>query len=233
MKNIADLTVTQVRIYPLDCVPFAELRVPTNATKVKDCFAFGAVQSDPFGAQLIFSSGLFNHRGKSFNILSMIFESRKITIQLRGPSTVADALYSAVTKVLGSIMSRVGDPKFDPLLKVEETACVATLNLDFKDFVSRSLWRFVQNEGKESLGTKYGRPKSVAFKNLSFEIRYEPVNPQLEEYDVVLANKFLTIEPRVGTPQSERRFFTSSPTDSETHISILEGLEAAVAGRQG
>lgn len=230
MKNIVELTVTQVRIYPLDCLPFADLRVPTNAVKLKESFKFGAVQPDPFGTQLAFSNGIFLHRNKSFNVLSMTFEARKLTVQFRGHSAAADAFYSAVVKILNSIGDRSTPSNFEPLLKVEDTTCVATLDVDFSDLVAASFWRFIQTEGKQKLAANYGKPKSIAFKSLSFEIRYEPTDPRLEEYDVALSNKLLTIEPRVGTPLSERRFFASSPTDSETHISILEGLESAVAG---
>lgn len=229
MNDIVDLTVAQIRIYPLDCLPFADLRVPTNNTRIKDSFKFGAVQSDPFGNQVIFSNGLFQYRNKSFSILSLAVQARVIVIQCRAHSVVADAFYSALTKVLNSISERSAASKFDPLVKAEETTCIATLDMDFSDLIAPAFWRFIQSDAKQRLATAYAKPKSISFKNLSFEIKYES-DPRLEEYDVAISDKLLTIEPRHGMPQSKRRFFTSSPTDSETHIAVLQALEAEIAG---
>jgi hypothetical protein len=226
MKDIADLTVTQLRIYPADCVPLAELRVPTNASQIKDVFKFGGVQIDPFGSQVAFSNGLFEDGNKSFTIPTLVVDDRKITAQVRGHSRTADAFYAALTTVLGSLS---GVSEFEPLLKAEDTTCIATLQMDFSELLAPALWRFIQSEAKSKLAREYGKPKSIAFKNLAFEISYEPTDSKFEEHGIALSNKLLTIEPRIGTPLSERRFFTSSPTDSETHISMLEKLEATLS----
>jgi hypothetical protein len=78
--------------------------------------------------------------------------------------------------------------------------------------------------------TDHGIPKSIAFKSLSFEISYEPTSPVLEEHDVSLARKLLMIGPRAGTRLRERRFYTASPTDAETHLELLMSLERQLVG---
>ena len=228
MKNIVDITVTQARLFPTDCLPFSQLRVPENAKIVQQAFKFGAVQTDPFGLQISFANGIFDYRGKSINVLSLIFEQRKISIQIRGRSPAADSFYFAVAKLLQSIGNEANADKFEPLLKAEETACVATLDIDFSDLVAPPLWAFIQGDAKRRLQTTYGNPRSISFKNLSFEVKYE-IKPELADYDVALASKPITIEPRVSTPLNQRRFFTSSPTDSETHLAILERIEKGIA----
>jgi hypothetical protein len=229
MKNIVDITVTQVRVYATDSLPFADLRRADNLKTVKETFRFENIQSDPLGLQLGFSNGTFEHRGKSVHILSLTVEPRRVLIQVRGRSSMADALYSAFSDILANFAGQPKGSKFEPLLKAEETACVATLDIDFDDLVAPPLLRFIQTDGKAKLRTEFGSPKSVTFKTLSFEVKYSPVSPQLEEHDVALSSKLMTFEPRLATPLREKRFFTSSPTDSETHLAILEALEKEVA----
>jgi hypothetical protein len=229
MRDIVDLAVTQVRVYPTDSLPFAELRRPDSTKRLKETFRFENIQLDPLNVQLTFTNGTFEHRGKSIHVLSLTVEQRRVVIQLRGRSPMADAFYSAFASLLQTLAGRSKSSKaLEPLLKVEETSCVAVLDIDFDDLIALPLLRFLQTEGVSKLRTKYGAPKSINFKSLSFEVRYASA-PQLEEHDVTLSNKLITIEPRLATPLREKCFYTTSPTDSETHISILETLEKEVA----
>ncbi len=229
MKDIVDITVTQVRVYPTDSLPFADLRRADKVKTLKERFHFESVQIDPLGLQMTLNNGTFEHRGKSLHIVSLTVEQRRVLIQVRGRSPMADAVYSAFSSILANIAGRPKSNKFEPLLKAEETACVVTLDIDFDDLIAPPLLRFIQTEGKAKLRTEFGSPKSVTFKNLSFEVRYAPASPQLEEHDVALSNKLITIQPRLATPLRERRFYTSSPADSETHLTMLEALEKEVA----
>lgn len=230
MKDIVDMIVTQVRIYPADSLPFAELRRADNSKKLKESFHFESVRFDPLGAQqMTFNNGVFEYRGKSLQVSNLTIEQRRVLIQVRGRSPMADAFYSAFVSNLRTLDGCPRTIKLEPLIKAEETACVATLDIDFNDLIAPPLLRFIQMEWRAKLGTQHGAPKSVAFKNLSFEVRYASSSPELEEHDVALSNKLITIEPRLATPLRERRFYTSSPTDSETHIAMLQALEKEVA----
>ncbi len=233
MKDIVDITVTQVRLYPTDRLPFAQLRLPANMKTLKETFHFADMQVDPLGLQITFSNGSLEHRGKLIHALNLTIEQRKVLIQVRGRSWMADALDSAFSKVLQSFDGRSKASKLEPLLKAEETTCVVTLDIDFDDLIAPPLLRFIQGEAKAKLRTNYGIPKSVGFRTLSFEVKYEPAIPHLEEHGISLSNKLITIEPRMGTPLQERRFYTSSPTDSDTHLALLETLEKEVAKAHG
>jgi len=232
MKEIVDLTVGQVRVFPTDRLPFADLRAPSSTKAIKDTFHFENVLADPIGAQITFNNGTFESKGKLVNILAFAIEQRRMQLQVRGQSAMADAFYSAVWGVLPGAGKRGRRPEPEPLVKVEETTCIATLDIDFDELIAPQLLRFIMTEAKERLRTNFGIPRSIAFKGLSFEVKYSAKDPSLEEHDVVLSNKLLTIEPRAATPMRERRFYTSSPTDSETHLALLEKLEQEVsAGR--
>lgn len=229
MKEIVDITVTQVRLYSVDSVPIVELRLSASMNAVKEAFHFGNIQIDPIGGTVNFTNGVFEERGKALQVLSLSLEDRRIVIQAKGRSSLADAFYLALINLLNELGKRGKRRVTEPLLKAEETTCIATLDIDFEELIAPAFHHFIQNTGKTMLRTNYGTPKSVTFKNLSFEIRYAPVNPHLEEHDIALGNKLLTIEPRVATPLRERKFFTSSPTSSETHIEMLGLLEKEIA----
>ncbi len=228
MKDIVDLTVAQVRVYPVDALPFVNLRAPANVKAIKETFHFANVFADPMGAQVTYNNGTFESRGKSVSILAFAIEQRRTQIQVRGHSAMADAFNAAVWNALAGPGKRAKFPEPEPLVKVEETTCVATLDIDFDELIAPQLLRFIMTEAKERLRTSFGTPKSIAFKGLSFEVKYATKDSSLEEHDVVLSNKLLTIEPRAGTPMRERRFYTASPTDSETHLALLEKLEKEV-----
>jgi hypothetical protein len=228
MKDIVDITVTQIRVYPVDSLPYAPLRLATNTKAIKEAFHFESVQIDPLGGQIVFSNGVFEQRGKSAQLLSLTIEQRRLAIQIRGRSPLANAFYSAFSTILKGLSKECKAATLEPLLEAEETACVASLNIDFDELIAPSLLKFIQGEAKERLRTSYGVPKSIAFKNLTFEVKYNLANPNLEEHEVALSNKLLTIEPRLATPMRERRFYTISPTDSETHIGMLESLEKEI-----
>jgi hypothetical protein len=232
MKEIVDLTVGQVRVFPTDTLPFADLRAPSSTKAIKDTFHFENVFADPIGAQITFNNGTFESKGKVVNILAFAIEQRRIQLQVRGHSAMADAFYSAVWDALPTAVKHAKRQGPQPLVKVEETTCVATLDIDFEELIAPQLLRFIMTEAKERLGTDFGVPKSIALKGLSFEVKYSAKDPSLEEHDVVLSNKLLTIEPRLATPMRERRFYTSSPTDSETHLALLQRLEKEVSASE-
>ena len=61
----------------------------------------------------------------------------------------------------------------------------------------------------------------------SARISYDLLDSGLREVGVRLVDKTLTIEPRIRTRLEERRYYTLSPTDSETHLELLREFEKA------
>jgi len=232
MKNIDDMRVSQARLYPTDSLPHMDI-IRLNAKSLKEAFAFESVNTDPFGLSIIFQNGSVKVDHSVAQVMSVVFEPRKITIGVRGVSKVADKVCDGIHKLLRSFDTRTEKQEYQPLVKVEDTSCVCTLAIDFDELIASSFAKYMQGEVAAKLRTVFSVPKSIAFKNLTFEVRYEATDTRLEEHEITLANKSIVIEPRASTPLQERRFFVSSPTDSETHLSILRGLEAAIkSGRQ-
>ena len=153
-----------------------------------------------------------------------------MVIQIQGRSVEASAAadsFSAELKKLAPDPNK--ENLLQPILINDETACVATLEINFSDLFAPPLKALVEGEAKRMLSDKYVSAKSISFKNLSFEVRYESADSSLEEHEVGVVSKALTIEPRLGASLKERRFFVSSPTDSETHLALMGILESEIS----
>lgn len=220
MRDIIELAVAQIRIYASDVLPFLSVHSAPGARRIQEAFQFRNVDADPLGRHVRFGYGVFEYEGRSVNVIDLLIDPRRIQFQIRGSSLIADAFCLAVLRLFVPI----GDIA-EPLMKSDETNCVAILDIDFTDLVSPALMNFAMHDAKDKLRTAYGKPKAIGFRSLSFEIKYQPFNSELEEHGIALANKTLTIEPRTGTSLRERRFYTTSPTDSDTHLELLKRLE--------
>lgn len=230
MKDVADITVTQVRVYEPDNLPFQTLRLPSNLRSFAKSYRFSGVAIDPLGLQLTLANGMVEVEARAIHVLNLILEPRRMVIQIQGRSVEASAAadsFSAELKKLAPDPNK--ENLLQPILINDETACVATLEINFSDLFAPPLKALVEGEAKRMLSDKYVSAKSISFKNLSFEVRYESADSSLEEHEVGVVSKALTIEPRLGASLKERRFFVSSPTDSETHLALMGILESEIS----
>jgi hypothetical protein len=225
MKDIAEINVTQVRIYPSDAIPFQELSAGKNPEVLRDALQFREIQ--PEGRGLAFSNGLFVGPHGPTVVSTLSVDPRRILLRVRGRSAQAHAVQRRIWEVLASISaSRVGSAVDSPLVTSQETNCVATLAISFDELVAPTLLRFLRGNGKTLLSVEAGAAKGIDFQSLAFTVSYDTGDPSLQERGVALVNKPIIVQPRAGTAIREKRFFTSSPTDSETHIALVEKLEA-------
>jgi|HubBroStandDraft_4_1064222.scaffolds.fasta_scaffold88305_3 hypothetical protein len=230
MRDVAEITVTQIRVYATDQLPFQALRLPANLRNFGKVFNFEGIGLDPIGLQVTLSNGAVEIEKQSIHILNLTVEPRRMLLVVRGRTSDANAAASSISIELARLTPDSSKQQtFQPILVTNETTCVATLDIDFSHLVAAPVMSVIEEEAKTMLSNKYMLATWVGFKNLSFEIRYDPVDDTLQEHDIALANKLLTLEPRLGTPLKERRFYISSPTDSETHLALVEALESRVS----
>jgi hypothetical protein len=234
MKDVADIIVTQVRVYEPDNLPFQALRLPSNLRAFARSYSFSGAAVDPLGLQLTLANGMVEIGKRAIHVLNLILEPRRMVLQIQGRTSDANAAAESFSAELAKL---VPDPKreklLQPILVNDETACVATLDIDFSDLFASPLAKLVEGEAKRMLSDRYVSAKSISFKNLSFEVRYDPADSSLEEHEVGVVSKALTIEPRLGASLQERRFFVSSPTDSETHLALMGILESEISKSRG
>lgn len=228
MRDITDLRITQTRLYKVDDIPFYELLLDKNLNKISESYKFKSFKPSAEGTQqtlsLTFNLGEFNLKGKSFLIEKLILESRRIIFILFGESEIGHALFGEIKKLLAEFNVEKKFVIKEPLIFTEETGCSVTLDVDFKNIFSKKLISFLNSTVKESTKSDYAK-NLIYLNKFSAEITYQ-MNPELgNKYGVSIRNKKFTIEPRFDTPLEEKRYFTLSPTNSKTHLKLIEEFE--------
>jgi hypothetical protein len=223
MKDVSDLTVTQFRFYPAGAIPYKSLRVSSRLKPLVAPFSFSRGYLDPATEEIVFESG--SH--EDVVIDRVAFSDRRLVLKVLGSSADADrfhgALWSAFMKEATGVDTR--PPK--PVLFFQETACSVTLDADVLSFLAPSVARFVKKD-LLAVTSNDVAVTSLTNLNLRFELSYKAKIDLLDSHKIGLANKCFVLEPLANTPLSERRYFAESPTDSDTHIRLIESFERAV-----
>jgi hypothetical protein len=222
MKTITDLNVLQDRLYATDIIPFRFINTDSCLTAIKQAFNFKEVES--LTDKVNFSKGEFklNNKIKVLDILSI--EPKRIWFNLYGTSKEANSFYTSLRKIIISFDQNELFRRSKALMKIEQTICNATLDVDFKNIFAKKLLDYLN----WSVLEKFSSDSAKAYirgMRLSTEIFYEPKDPNVISHNVSLYPVYFTIEPRVDTPIEERRFHTVSPTDSDTHFKLIEEFE--------
>lgn len=229
MKDITELSVTQSRIYPPDRIPLAALNAGPNSDLLKDRFNFKSAQPDPSlpgGAGLTFTNGVFSTQSGPIIITGLSFDPRRITLRVIGTSAQALEIHERVWEVLRSLVSPQMPFEDQPLTRSDETYCVATLDVDFNDLISPSLTQFFSQRGSTILESSFATVRAINLASLQFTVKYSTKDPGLVDRGITAGiDRPVTFQPRVGTAPEERRFFVSSPTDSDTHLALIEAVE--------
>lgn len=227
MKDIKDLHVTQIRIFPVGTIPYSILCVPTKLNKLKDFFHFGS-QEIPFPLHdpstpnvLIFNSGEVAIDSKELVIDKVIFDGRKISLEVSGDSRQADSAFQQIAKFINELTNSSLDEE-KCLVKTNETRCMVNLDLNFWDIFDEEIKTFIKSDLSPNLRSPI---LSIEPKRMTFEIIFKQVE-DLEKEKIALSPKPFTIEPHETTPLEKRIFHTHSPFDSDTHFRVLKGFES-------
>jgi hypothetical protein len=227
MKDIHNLVVTQIRILPEDTIPYQILGVPSKLKQLKDNYQFG-IEEVPFPLfepespkVILLKAGEAKLENKTvvFNLLG--FEGRKITLEVSGTSKEADEVFLDLANFINKLAGNTLLAEGRCLTKTEETKCIVTLDFDYWNIFSEKMEDFIKN----NLLLMCERPVvSISPKRLSFEIIFNQ-DPELQKHKVSLAPKPFTVEPRANVPLEDRIFYTHSPFDSDTHLSLINSFE--------
>jgi hypothetical protein len=229
MKDIVDLKVAQVRLYPVDVLPISSLLLEKTLISFRDTLRFKAgsrpeEKQEVPGVELL--GGEIEYKGRVHLIERLAIEQQRLILSVFGTSSVADAVYERIRDILVAADSSGAFPKSKPYVKVEETSCVATLDVDFRKLFAPPVLQFLEKTVRQRTSTGLAKSDVTSFK-FSARISYELLDPDLKKADIRLSDKTLTIEPRIRTRLEERRYYTLSPTDSETHLALLREFEKA------
>jgi hypothetical protein len=232
MKDLQILEVKQIRIFAADALPLASLINRRAGKTFVERFGWGEMNASAPG-EIRFGTGLFPSADAPITtvVKGLEISERKVALTVIGDTATAATVYAGITEFLAQETGQEAW-KAAPLVLTHETQCVATCDFDWSALVGPPFTSFVTGELLRGLSSRDGQA-TIASLKLGFELRYTEIRSDLQEHGITLANKAFVIEPRAGTPLSERRFFSTSPTDSETHMRLLRNLEEAVTKRRG
>jgi hypothetical protein len=233
MKNITDLRVTQIRVFAPDIIPMRQLMTETVFLKVKDRFKFAVAQpsiqqispDSLVGSETLgFAFGEFLDDKNRVVIDNITIEPRKIGMRVSGTSTQADKVYDVLKTLISDFDQDKKFVKSKPIVKTDESSCSATLNIDLYDYLSGAAQSFLKNTLPKF--TSWEQADSLVMPpRVGVKINYQIKDKSITDHGISLSPKEFVIEVRVGTPVEEQRFFTSSPTDTETHLKLLKEFE--------
>ena len=233
MKNIVDLVVNQIRIFPVDIIPLGLINTKSCVERIRDTLSIsevGVLPSIEGKDVIVFRKGELKENNELVVINKVEVEPRRIIIEVAGTSKAANKVYelfmsslTALTNIdLGSLQS--------PLLLAETTRCVVTLDFTFEELFNRSFTEFlnkkVEKEATNDVAQGLVRPLAAIV-----EINYVIKDKALLNNKIGMNPKQLTIAPRPGAPLDERKYVISSPFNSDTHIRLIEELNKAIVSK--
>lgn len=222
MKNVSQLTSSEVRIFPPDVIPFRLLITPRATSALKAALEFGDAGVNLEAGEVFFQNGTLKLPDSALVVISLLtISDRKIAVQVAGPSEEVELVFSRLTEIL--VGAGADSVTVDPLLVARETKCVVDLDFSWSDLFSPHIKSFVEEllTASEAPGA---RPSLKAF-TLRLILGYD-TPPQLKDYGIGMNDKLFTIEPRTDVPLNQNRFFTHSPTPSEVHLKLIQRLES-------
>ena len=230
MKNIRDISVVQIRIFDFDVLPFLKFNTYTFLEDFITKFRFMGELPKLGSDKLQLSKGELKTEEKIIPIINLEIEPTKISFRVNGSSSDANIFYQAIAEIIISCQGDKLSNSIEPLVCVEQTTCIVELDLDIKSCLSDSILQFAGNNLIHATSNDNAASFLKGFK-LSFEIGYNINDSMLKDKGVTFLPKYFTVEPRIGTSLKEKKYFTSSPTDSDTHIRLIKELEARLKER--
>jgi hypothetical protein len=225
VRDVAQLEVKQIRIFPPDLLPFRMMFVGPIGERFRQRYAWGDLSLVPTGA-IQFVRGTFAPPGSDAPCLvnSCEINDRRIIVQVSADSATATAFYRSVHAFLAECAPGPAWQDAKPVVHTQETVCSVALDIDWNDLLAPGLVTFLGQQVAGVLSRESAPARVLGYK-LSFPIDYQ-TPPAAAERAITYSQKVLTIEPRPGTTPEERRFFTTSPLDSDSHLELLKSLEA-------
>ncbi|MFA5308834.1 MAG: hypothetical protein WC370_05020 [Dehalococcoidales bacterium] len=226
MKDITDITVIQIRLFPVDVIPFNIISTQSCVQKIKESFSLTVVESPPFLDNInsiMFQKGEFKSNKQIIIINKIEIEPRRIILEVTGTSQQANEVYdSLLISISEAVNIEVGRLR-QPLLNAENTRCVVTLDFHISELFSKSFMSFLNNDVKNKASTQLASGIVEPIGILT-QISYQIKDETLIKNAIGMNPKQFTITPRSGVPIEEKRFVTSSPFDSDTHLGLIKTL---------
>jgi len=233
MDNIRRILSTIVMIFPIDDINLALLKRSETINLLFEKYRLQLIQQvDPFLLNqnlLTFREGEYKRAHTSYLIDELSIDDRRIIIKMQSSSKIADSFFKALKGDLLSIDLRDKKPKYEPQITTYDTTCVCELDIDFDSSLKSVLFQKFIDETMNKL-PNFGADLTITPYSLRFKIEYFNLPTKLKKNKIALSDKYLSIEYREKTDTNDRIYFSSSPTDSDTHFEILKAFEKSFRG---
>ena len=233
MKDVKELMVMERMIFDVDIIPFRQLVTASNLPKFTNLFLFKNTElvEEPnihVLESVKMTLGEFKLDDKIFPIDQLIIDRRAIAFVLQADSDAANKLYLSIADLLREIGHNKEFTAENYLLRTTTTNCVATLEVDYRDIFSKTFLSFVKKEATNTMASAVENKAKIKIlpKSLAFNVNYSVTDKSLIDSNIIITAKQFIIEPRVGTKIEDKIYYTSSPTDSKTHLKLIEDFES-------
>lgn len=236
MKGIRDLKSTQIRIFPIDEIGFKSLQRPSALAQIQEKYKLKPnpqiiLEGIPAESHVMsFTNGEFNYENKVFLIERLSIEERRIIICMASPSNIVELLFDNLRKLLIDLDLRDTKSKYEPIITAQETSCVTILDFSFADLIKDSVLSDFNDYMLKKVQT-HGCKIEIVPSAIQFKISYLKQPDSFGKHKFTLNEKNIVLEIRDRTAYEDNLFYTFSPTDSETHIELLNELEKRVHGK--
>ena len=230
MKNITDMKVNQIRIFPVDIVPLSMITSKSCAEKVREAFSFGGVEIGPTvdGRNIIiFIRGEYKRENNVIIVSKIEVDTRRIIIEVEGTSKDGNQVYEHFLSTVATLAHIDLEDLGKPLLTAETTQCVITLDFNFEQMFNSVFIEFLKNNVEKEASSVMAKA-SVRPIMAAADINYEIIDGALKDNKINMNPKQFSIGLRPGAPAKKRKYFVSSPFDSDTHLKLIDELENAI-----
>lgn len=175
---------------------------------------------DPAGRWVSVSGagGEYKFQENQHSIEQLAIDPVSVQFQITGDTDIANAFYEDLLESIEKAAQTKID-RAEELTMTLQTIVVAKMDID--------PWRFYSSEWKDFLNAKLAPlvGHSGATQRFWPQTFTTAVTYNTEGGDYIITPKPFTIEPRVGTTPEQGIFYVQSPTDSKTHIQLMDELE--------
>ncbi len=221
MLDFIDMGSMARYLFVPNTLPLSNLLMKSNMKALEALFSFQSLQvgADLAQFQLVAGAGEMN----GVPIQQLVIEPVAITLCVVGDKHNLNQVYEVLCQFLAGIdpKKRMESPKL--YTTAYQTQSTVRLPMPFEKMVAPKLLNFLESQ-KDILRPDSSSTANLQLSNLSFQVKYKQDNEVFSYLP-----KLLTIEPRAGADPKEHMYYVLTPTDSDAHRILVEGLGKAMA----
>ncbi len=229
--KLIQLSVIDKRLFIVDEIPFRQVVTATNLQSFTNRFLFRETEiGEDENHNLVsvtMKMGEYKYSNKIYPIDRLIIDRTSILININGDTEIANQFYQEIAQILSEIDLQKQFKEDNFKLKTTQTQCVVAFDFNFDKLFSNVFLTFLRNDAKKICASAVDNKAKIDIipRSLSFNVTYKDLDQSLLDNNIQILSKPLTIEPRLGTAPTEKIYYTLSPTDSKTHLHLIELLE--------